>query len=127
MCLAVIEIMTFGLDDRGHTIIMFYRSHGVFNIPTFKSDVFMSDRADLYKDRSSIIHGRCCLVVHVTEVRLLVSGGRYRPLQSRYFSYWLRLDDHGVGTGGIAVVIGSDLSVPFVKNQFTYIIIISTR
>ena len=87
----------------------------------------MSDRADLYKDRSSIIHGRCCLVVHVTEVKLLVGGGRYRPLQSRYFSYRLRLDDHGVGTGGIAVVIGSDLSVPFVKNQFTYIIIISTR
>ena len=127
MCFAVIEIMTFGLDDRGHTIIMFYRSHGIFNIPAFESDVFMSDRADLYKDRSSVIHGRCCLVVHVTEVRLLVSGGRYRPLQSRYFSYRLRLDDHGVGTGGIAVVIGSDLSVPFVKNQFTYIIIISAR
>ena len=126
MCFAVIEIMTFGLDGWIHAIIMFRRSHGVFNIPTFKSDVFMSDRADLYKDRSSIIHGRCCLVVHVTEVRLLVSGGRYRPLQSRYFSYRLRLDDHDVGTGGVTIDISGNLYPILVKDQFAYIIIISS-
>lgn len=79
----VVEVVTFGFERRVHAVIVLCRGHGVFNIPAFEVEAFVSYRADLDEDGGSVIHGSGRLVVHILEVGLLVGDGRNRPLAGR--------------------------------------------
>lgn len=53
----VVEVVTFGFERRVHAVIVLCRGHGVFNIPAFEVEAFVSYRADLDEDGGSVIHG----------------------------------------------------------------------
>ena len=108
MSFFVVEAMTFCLDNRIHSVIMLYRSYRVFDIPTFESDTVISNRTNLYKDRRTVIHGCCSLVVHVFKIRSLVGNGGNRPLQCRGFYFRLRLDNNCVCARCIAIIIAGN-------------------